>query len=380
MSFSRAALNAGHCIVVKVGSSSLAYANGKLNLGGIERLVRQMADLHNQGRRVLLVTSGAIGAGVGRLGLGRRPRSIPEKQAAAAVGQGMLMHVYEKFFAEYGVTVGQVLVAREDFSERRRFINVRNTLCTLLRFGVLPVINENDTVAVDEIKMGDNDYLSALVAGLVNADVLLLLSDVAGLYTADPGQDPSARLIPAVHEITPQIEDLGGGSGSALGTGGMAAKITAARMSTQSGVAVVIASADADDVIRRVLNGEETGTVFWPAENKLEPRKRWIAYGAAVAGSIKVDEGASRALITQGKSLLPSGVVGVEGRFAAGEIVSIVDPRGLEVARGIVNFAADEVERIKGANTGSIQKIIGPHDYKEVVHRNNMVLEIKSEV
>ncbi|MDI6710240.1 MAG: glutamate 5-kinase [Bacillota bacterium] len=373
----RSQLGASHRIVIKIGSSSLAYATGKLNLGGIDLLVRQIADLHNEGRQVLLVTSGAIGAGAGKLGLGRRPRSIPEKQAAAAVGQGLLMHVYEKFFAEYGVTVGQVLVAREDFADRKRFINMRNTLCALLRFGVLPVINENDTVAVDEIKMGDNDYLSALVAGLVNADVLLLLSDVDGLYTGDPGRDPAARLIPSVREITPEVEALGGGSGSDLGTGGMATKLAAARMAMQSGVITVIARAHAREVIRRVLGGEEVGTVFWPAENKLEARKRWIAYGSAVAGSVKVDEGAARALIKQGKSLLPSGVIGVEGRFGVGDTVSIVDPQGREIARGIVNFTAAEIEKIKGVNTGDIAAILGPRSYEEVVHRNNMVLEIR---
>lgn len=372
----RSQLASSRRIVVKIGSSSLAYATGKLNLGGIELLVRQMADLHNEGREVLLVTSGAIGAGAGKLGLGRRPRSIPEKQAAAAVGQGLLMHVYEKFFAEYGVTVGQVLAAREDFADRRRFVNMRNTLCTLLRFGVLPVINENDTVAVDEIKMGDNDYLSALVAGLVNADLLLLLSDVEGLYTGDPGRDPAARLIPSVREITPEIEALGGGSGSSLGSGGMATKLAAARMAMQSGVITVIARAHAREVIRRVLGGEEVGTVFWPAENKLEARKRWIAYGSAVTGKVRVDEGAARALIKQGKSLLPSGVTGVEGEFGVGDTVSIIDPQGREIARGIVNFTAAEIEKIKGVNTGDIASILGPRSYEEVVHRNNMVLKI----
>ncbi|MDP3044510.1 MAG: glutamate 5-kinase, partial [Bacillota bacterium] len=215
---SRSVLNSYNHIVVKVGTSSLAYDSGKLNLACIENLVRQMADLHNQGRKVILVTSGAIGAGAGKIGLKSRPRTIPEKQACAAVGQGMLLHMYEKIFSEYGITVGQVLLTREDFADRRRFLNARNTLRALLRFGVLPIINENDTVAVDEIKLGDNDNLSALVAGLIDFELLVMLTDTDGLYTANPRLDPEARLLSSVDEITPDIEQLAGAAGSRLGT------------------------------------------------------------------------------------------------------------------------------------------------------------------
>lgn len=372
----RAALPGMNRIVIKVGTSSLAYKTGKLNLACIEQLVRQIADLFNQGREVILVTSGAIGAGAGKLGLKRRPRSIPEKQACAAVGQGMLLHMYEKLFAEYGITVGQVLLTREDFADRRRFLNARNTLRALLRFGVLPIINENDTVAVEEIKFGDNDHLSALVAGLMDFELLIMLTDTEGLYTANPRVDPDARLLSEVDEITPDIERLAGPPGTNLGTGGMASKLHAARVAAHSGVAVVIARATTENVIRRVLNGEEIGTVFRPAEARMEQRKQWIAYSAAVRGRIIVDAGAARALLENGKSLLPSGVVACEGSFEMGNTVSIVDPEGNEIARGITNFSSGEIDRIKGHKTGEINDILGYKAYEEVVHRNNMVLEL----
>ncbi len=370
----RSRFNIAKKIVVKVGSSSIAYSSGKLNLFQIEGLVRQLADLHNQGRDVLLVTSGAIGTGAGRLGLAGRPRTIPAKQAAAAVGQGLLMHIYEKFFSEYGVTTGQVLLTREDFSDRRRFLNARNTLHALLQFGVIPVINENDTIAVDEIKLGENDTLSALVAGLVDAELLILLSDIQGLYTADPKQDPEAGLIREVAEITPQIEALAGGPGSGLGSGGMATKISAARIAAHSGVTTILACADQRDIIPKVIAGEQVGTVFWPAGNKLENRKRWIAYSAAVCGKIYVDQGAAAAMMRRGKSLLPSGVRAVEGLFEMGATVCIIGPDNQEIARGITSYSSSEIEQIKGAQTKEISRILGHKDYDEIVHRNNMVL------
>ncbi|MFX4261618.1 glutamate 5-kinase [Pelotomaculum propionicicum] len=361
-------------VVVKVGSSSIAYSTGKLNLYQIEGLVRQLSCLHNQGKDVLLVTSGAIGTGAGKLGLAGRPKTIPGKQAAAAVGQGILMHIYEKFFSEYGVTAGQVLLTREDFSDRRRFLNARNTLHALLQYGVIPVINENDTVAVDEIKLGENDTLSALVAGLVDAELLILLSDIQGLYTADPRKDPEASLIREVKEITSDIESLAGGAGSKLGTGGMATKISAARIAAHSGVSTVLACAGEKDIVLKVVAGEQVGTVFLPADNKLENKKQWIAYSAAVCGKILVDEGAATALIKQGKSLLPSGVTGVEGQFEIGSTVCIVGPGNQEIARGITSYSSAEIDQIKGAQTREISRILGYKDYEEVVHRNNLVL------
>ncbi|OPY57788.1 MAG: Glutamate 5-kinase [Pelotomaculum sp. PtaU1.Bin035] len=361
--------------VVKVGTSSINHSNGKPNLFQMENLVRQIAGLYNQGREVILVTSGAVGTGAGKLGLSGRPKTIPEKQAAAAVGQGVLMHIYEKFFAEYGVTVGQVLLTREDFSDRRRFLNARNALHAMLQFGVIPVINENDTVAVEEIKLGDNDNLSALVAGLVDAEMLFLLSDVDGLFTADPRKDPAACLIRDVQEITPEIENLAGEAGS-MGTGGMATKLQAARMAMHSGVVTVIARSGGKDVLREIIDGEPHGTVFWPLANKLENKKQWIAYSSTVQGKIFVDKGAALALTRQGKSLLPSGVTDVDGVFELGNTVSIIGPDGHELAKGLVSYSSGEIKKIKGAQTRDIARLLGHKDYDEIVHRNNLVLNL----
>jgi len=361
-------------LVVKVGTSSITHDTGRLNLSQLEKLARQLTDLYNQGLEVALVSSGAIGAGVGKLGLSRRPRTIPEKQAVAAIGQGLLLHMYEKFFAEYGMTVGQVLLTREDFADRRRFLNARNTLLALLQMGVIPVINENDTVAVDEIKLGDNDNLAALVAGLLDADLLILLSDIDGLYTGDPRTDKDARLIHQVTEITPEIEALAGGAGTKRGTGGMATKIQAARMAMHSGMVTIIARAAERDVLRRILAGEMVGTAFWPSV-RLRNKKRWIAYGSAIRGKIFIDQGAARALLENGKSLLPSGVVGLEGDFDLGNTVSVIF-ENREIARGIVNYSTRELEAIKGLRTGEIAGVLGYKDYDEVIHRDNMVLDI----
>ena len=360
-------------IVIKIGSSSLTYPTGKMNIDQIEQLVRQLADLHNRGMDILLVTSGAVGAGVGKLGLARRPRTIPEKQAAAAVGQGMLLHMYEKIFAEYGVVVGQVLLTREDFADRQRFLNARNTLLTMLGYNIIPVINENDTVAVDEIKLGDNDTLSAMVGGLVDADLLVLLSDIDGLYNGKPGS-PEAKVIAEVKEINDNIEGLAGGAGSAVGTGGMITKIHAARVAMHSGLVTIIARASEKDIIRRLVAGEPIGTIFWPSV-KLVNKKRWIAFGAKVCGCVHIDWGAARAIQSDGRSLLPSGITRVEGDFGIGNTVSIISPEGKEIARGIVNYAAAEVERIKGKKTTDIELILGYKDYDEIIHRDNMALE-----
>jgi glutamate 5-kinase len=359
-------------IVVKIGSSSLIYPTGRPNLSQVESLARQLADLYNRGKEILLVSSGAIGMGLNRLGRTRRPKTIPEKQAAAAVGQGILIHIYERCFSEYNIPVGQVLLTREDFSDRKRFLNARNTMNTLLKMGVLPIINENDTVAVEEIKLGDNDNLAALVGGLVGADMLILLSDIDGLYEGDPHTAP-ARLITEVREITPELEKIAAGPKSSLGTGGMVTKIQAARIAMHSGMIMVLAAAAEADVVRRVVEGEPLGTVFWP-QVRLEDRKRWIAFSAAVQGKIYIDEGAARALLLEGKSLLPSGILAVDGDFEAGNAVSICAPGGKEIARGITNFSAGEISAIKGAKTKDLEKLLGHKTGEEVVHRNNLVL------
>ena len=361
-------------VVVKVGTSSITHHTGRLNLSQLEKLARQLTDLYNQGLEVVLVSSGAIGAGVGKLGLSRRPRTIPEKQAVAAIGQGLLLHMYEKFFAEYGMTVGQVLLTREDFADRKRFLNARNTLLAMLQMGVIPVINENDTVAIDEIKLGDNDNLAALVAGLLDADLLVLLSDIDGLYTGDPRTDKCARLIQQVTEITPEIEELAGGEGTERGTGGMVTKIHAARIAMHSGMVTVIARASEEDVLRRILAGELVGTAFWPSI-RLRNKKRWIAYGSSIQGKIHVDRGAAQAILDNGKSLLPSGVTAVEGDFGIGNTVSVIF-ENKEIARGIVNYSAREVEAIKGLHTGEISRVLGHKDFDEIIHRNNLVLDV----
>ena len=358
-----------------MGSSSISYDNGKPNLTRLELLVRELSDLHNSGIEVILVSSGAIGVGVNRLGFSKRPKNIPEKQAAAAVGQGLLMHIYEKLFSEYGVTVGQVLLTREDFSCRTRFLNARNTLYALMGLGVIPIINENDTVAVDEIKLGDNDNLAALVGGLVDTELLILLSDVNGLYSCDPRVNKDAGLIPEVCEITDEIENLAGGAGSCLGTGGMSTKIQAAKVAINSGFVTVLANSSEKDVVRRIMAGENIGTIFWPQE-KLENKKMWIAYSSSVQGRIIVDGGAAQAILENGKSLLPSGIIGVEGPFEVGNTVSVLDPKGKEIARGIVNYAAREIEKIKGSHSREIRKILGHQDYDEIIHRNNLVSNV----
>lgn len=370
----RQALKNSHRLVVKVGTSILTHPSGKLNLERLERLVRELADQVNAGRQVVLVTSGAVGAGMGRLGLKEKPRTLPEKQAAAAVGQGILMHMYEKFFAEYGIIVAQILLTRDDLADRRRYLNARHTLSTLLRLGVVPIINENDTVAVEEIRVGDNDTLSALVAGLVDADVLILLTDSEGLYTSDPQTCSEAKLIPVVEEITPEIEALAGGSGSTWSTGGMVTKIQAARLATSFGIPVVIASGLLPGRLAAVLRGEKIGTLFLPREHRAQARKRWLAYGPAVQGRILVDAGAEQALVCNGKSLLPSGIVAVEGEFEQGSLVSIIGPKGQEIARGIANYSAEEIRRIKGKKTSEILFVLGHKDYDEVVHRDNLII------
>ncbi|HZK18187.1 MAG TPA: glutamate 5-kinase [Clostridia bacterium] len=361
-------------LLVKIGTSSLTYETGKLNISQLEKLVRELADLHNQGKEVILVSSGAVGAGLGRLGWDAKPRTIPEKQAAAAVGQGALLHMYEKLFAEYGVTVGQILLTREDFSDRRRFLNARNCLEVLMRYGVIPVINENDTVSIDELRFGDNDMLAALVAGCTDADLVIILSDIDGFYAGNPRENPDARLIDFIEEITPDIEELAGGAGSKSATGGMISKLNAAKVTMHSGIPMVLARATEGGVISRIVNGDPLGTIFLP-EGKLVNKKRWIAYGSTVQGKVFVDAGAARAILRHGKSLLPSGVTGVEGVFEMGNTVSIIGPGGGEIARGVASYSCEDIAKIKGLQTDEIEKVLGRKDYDEIIHRNNLVLD-----
>ncbi|MFZ5945954.1 MAG: glutamate 5-kinase [Bacillota bacterium] len=363
-------------IVIKVGSSTLTHHTGKINLEQIEKLVRQLSDLSNQGKEVLLVSSGAVGAGMGKLGLKERPKTIPEKQATAAVGQGILMHIYEKMFSEYSQIVAQLLLTRADIADRKKFLNARNTLLTLLRNGVVPIINENDTVAVEEFKFGDNDTLSALVAGLVDADLLILLSDIDGLYTGDPRKDEKAALLNVVEEVNTDIEGLAGKAGSKLGSGGMVTKIAAAKIAVNAGIPMLIANGTSPDIIRGICRGEELGTLFIPREVRPHTRKRWIAFGSDIQGKLWVDMGARTAILDNGKSLLPSGVRKIEGEFHAGHVVSIVDENGTEFARGIVNYNTEELQKIKGIQCKDIQIILGYKDFDEVIHRDNLAVRV----
>lgn len=372
---SREAFKKAKRIVIKVGTSTITYANGKRNFSQIDRLAREISDLQNQGKEMILVTSGAVAVGVDRMGLPGKPKTIPGKQAAAAVGQGVLMHTYEKFFADYGQIVAQVLITKTEAIDRHRYTNTRNTFMELMRQRVIPIVNENDVVALDELKIGDNDNMSALVAGIVDADLVIILSDVDGLYTANPQTHPDAVIVPEVAEITPEIEASAGGVGSARGTGGMATKIQAAKAATSSGIHLVIASGTEKNAITRVLQGEELGTLFVSRENRLQFRKRWLAFGAKIAGSIVVDDGCAKAIRKAGGcSILPAGVFAVQGEFLPGSTVSVIDKDAHELARGLVHYTSAELEQIKGCNSGEIAKILGHKNFDEVIHRDDLVI------
>lgn len=363
-------------IVVKVGTSTLTYATGKLNLYRMEKLVRELSDLMNQGREVILVTSGAVAVGMERMGLKEKPSEIPAKQALAAVGQGMLMHIYEKLFAEYEQTAAQVLLTKENSVRHNQYSNSRNALLELVKMGAVPIINENDAVAVDELKIGDNDTLSAMVATIVDADALLILSDIEGLYTANPQTDENARLLTEIPEITPEIERMAGGAGSRLGTGGMYTKIQAAKIAVNAGVAMVIASGAADGVVRRVMEGEPLGTWFPAKESHLRVRKSWLAFGKRIMGDIVVDEGCEKALLNQGSSILAAGIMDAEGEFKAGNTVRVLSPDGREIARGIVNYAVEDLKKILGRQTNEFSTLLKGEIHEEVIHRDNMVLMV----
>ena len=368
----RESLKEAKRIVVKVGTSTLAYGPGRMNLYNIEHLVRGLVDMANEGREMILVSSGAIAAGLGRLGMTEKPDSIPEKQAIAAVGQGMLMHIYEKFFAEYGKVAAQVLLTRENSVRHNQYIHSRDALCAMLDMGAIPVINENDAVTVDEIKIGDNDQLSATVATLVDADALIILSDIDGLYTANPATHPEAEIIHEVPEITPDIERLAGGAGSSMGTGGMMTKIEAAKVAMNAGVTMVIAPGARDHVIRDVLNGEEIGTLFPAKESHL------IAFGKRIEGDLVVDRGCEKAMRQCGSSLLAAGIVSADGEFTRGSTVRVLTKDGQEIARGIVNYGRAELMDLIGRQTKDFPEALLQEDgfREEVIHRDNMVLMV----
>ncbi len=327
------------------------------------------------GHSVILVSSGAIRAGMVRLNLAGRPRTIPQKQAAAAVGQGLLMHTYAEAFDAHHLPVAQVLLTREDLHDRARYLNARNTFAALLHARAVPIVNENDTVAVDEIKFGDNDTLAALVASLVEADALLLLSDVDGLYERDPTAFPEAKLIPTVETIDRALEQRAGGARTSLGTGGMTTKLQAAKICVRTGVRMVIAHGRRADVVADALGGH-CGTQFLPSPQRLRSRQRWIAYGVTPSGSVTVNDGARLRLVDEGKSLLPAGVIAVAGPFAAGELVRLVDASGQPFAQGFVNYGHHDVQKIMGRRTADIAALLGHKPADEIIHRDNLVLNL----
>ena len=361
-------------LVVKIGSGLITTRGVGVDQKRIDALAADVAAARRD-REVVLVTSGAIVTGMAKLALAERPRTIPEKQAAAAVGQSALMWHYEAAFKRHDVIVGQVLLTAQDISDRARYLNARNTLRTLLDLGVLPIVNENDTVAVEEIKVGDNDNLSALVASLVDAELLVLLTDVDGLYTADPSVSPDARKLDTVEAVTDDLLGLVWDRSEQVSIGGMATKLAAAQKATGSGIPMVIASGREEGVLARVLSGETVGTYFAPRGDRLAARKRWIAFAVPPQGRLTVDAGALRALRDEGRSLLPSGVVSVEGDFAAGEVVAVVGQAdGRELGRGLVNFDADELRKIRGVKTREIEERLGYRSADEVIHRDNLVV------
>ena len=364
-------------VVTKFGTSLLTHGSDCLNQDIMSGLVAQVAQLHRQGLELVVVSSGAIASGRHKLGLTRKLKGIPFKQVLASVGQNRLMYIYEQLFSQHNITVAQALLTKADLSDRAGYLNARNTLLALLELGVICIVNENDVVAVDEIqeaKFGDNDNLSAMVANLVDADLLLILTDIAGLYTADPHRDPDARLISQVEKIDSEIERLAAGSHSRLGTGGMVTKIEAAKLATASGVTVVIADGREPDIILRLAAGEAIGTRFLPARSKLESRERWMLSGLSTKGKLVVDSGAALALKKQNRSLLAAGIDKVEGDFQRGDIVNIYDPRGSRLGCGITNYSSVDIEAIKGAHSRKIAALLG-YDYgSEVVHRNNLVV------
>ena len=364
-------------IVAKLGTNLLTAGSDRLDLDTMSSLVAQVARLHAAGAEVILVTSGAIAAGRQRLGHVHGRRDIPIRQVLAAVGQSHLMQSYDQLFAAQGIVIAQTLLTKRDLSDRVGYLNARNTLLALLELRAVPIVNENDVVAVEEIegaKIGDNDNLSALVANLVDADLLALLTDTGGLYTADPRLDPSAKLIARVERID-DVEQLAGPSGPGeRGTGGMATKVQAARLATSGGTPVVIANGDEPDVLVRLARGEELGTLFPAQVDRMESRKRWMLSRLAVRGRIVVDAGAARALRRDKKSLLPAGVREVDGTFERGEAVDICGPDGERIACGIANYGRDEMEAIRGLRSERIAEALGYEYGAEVVHRNNLVL------
>jgi glutamate 5-kinase len=360
-------------LVVKVGSALVTNNGAGLDLQAIGDWARQIHTVRQQGKEVILVSSGAVACGIQRLGWGRRPKTVHEKQAAAAVGQAGLVEVYEAAFSKFGIHTAQILLTHDDLADRKRYLNARSTLNALLDMGVVPIINENDTVITDEIKFGDNDTLGALVANLIEADALIILTDQQGLYTADPRKDPQATLIQEATAGDPALEAMAGGAGSSVGTGGMITKVIAAKRAARSGAHTVIASGHETDPILRLANGEAVGTLLVSQTQPLAARKQWLADHLQLAGRLLLDDGAVKAL-QSGKSLLPIGVIAAEGEFERGAAVACIAPDGTEIARGLSNYGSGEARLIARKSTIEIENILGYVEEAELIHRDNLIL------
>jgi glutamate 5-kinase len=369
----RSELPALRTLVVKVGSRLVTAGSSPAYRARVRALVADIAMLREAGVRVLLVSSGAIAHGIQILGLTSRPKTLPLKQACASVGQSAMMDAYARLFARRDLRVGQVLLTWDDLRDKKRYLNLRNTLFQLLDCGVVPIINENDSVSVDEINFGDNDTLGAQMALLVGAELYVMLTDVNGLYRGNPAENPDAEHIPVVHRLTPEIHALAGGSSSHLSVGGMTTKLRAAEAVTRSGMCAIIANGDRDR-IRDILARDDLGTLFVPSPHRLSSRHRWIAFARPVSGSVTVDDGARKALVERGKSLLPAGIRSCSGTFKAGDMIGIVDSRGQTIARGLSNYSSADVQAIQGKRTDQIEATLGEKSFDEVVHRDNLAL------
>lgn len=361
-------------IVIKVGSSTLNHENGGLCPLSLAKLVGEIAALREAGFEPVVVSSGAVAAGMGILDLDSRPRKINERQATAAVGQGYLIQRYNEELAHYNLVGAQVLLTRTDLADRERYSNAQNTLDALLKKGVVPIINENDTVVVEELCFGDNDRLSALVACLVDAQLLVIFSDVDGFYDANPQTNHNAVVIPQIEDITEEIEKLAGGSGSSIGTGGMSSKLQAAKIVTGTGIGMLILNGSRPEELKRFLSGTSVGTYFLPRNGRLPSRKRWLAWGAISEGTIQVDMGAKAAILDEGKSLLPSGVVKQEGSWERGHLVKVIDQDGDEIARGLALISSKELAKCKGLHSEEAAAVIGMEKACEVIHRDCLTI------
>ncbi len=360
-------------ILIKIGSGVLTGENG-LDLTIIENIVDEIASLTKEGYQFVVVSSGAIASGRHRMGFQHKLQSLPEKQAAAAIGQGRLMRVYSNAFGRHDLVVAQMLLTMSDLTERTRFLNTRNTLNTLLEWGVIPIINENDTVAVEEIKFGDNDNLASMMANIMEANILINLTNTDGLYDRNPKEKKKSKLIPLVKDITDEIEKAASSEADPVGMGGMKSKVIAARKVTAFGIPFIIVPGKKEGILHEVFSGKNVGTLFLPMEEHLKSKKHWIAFTLRSRGKLIIDDGATKAITRQGKSLLPGGVLGVEGDFSVGDPVSCLDGNGQVFAKGLVNYSSQDIDKIKGLKTTKIKQVLGSHPYDEIIHRDNMAV------